>query len=548
MSKISFITALLSFICFTGYSQDFISSLKVSGSGLDDIFASHIATDGSILVAGHFSDAITFAGETLNNQGGFVDAFLAKMDADGNELWIKSFGGQSDNAAFDVSTDSEGNIVLIGYFQGAGVNSFDADPGPNEFLLAQVSPLLSRDCFIIKLTSGGDFIWAKQISNPGGGFINEDARTLNIDENDNIFLAGNFLWADFDPGPGDQTILSSDDGGSSDGFLLKLNSAGEFQWVKTFDGDGYATIESMDMDASGNIYLGGRFDEFVDMDPSSGEDIITALGSFDVFFVKLDPNGNYLLGNHIGGTGLDVINQVNEINGDIFISGGYENTIDLDQGPGTSEITSNGGVDAFMAKYNSNGEFQFSYTLGNASASDIEEFDDVDITPLGTLALSGTFLGTVDFNQGPGEANGSSNGSLDFFIMEVSLSGEYIGHITMGGLGSEKRANKHIDSNGVMTFVGGRFQQSFDSNPYAGEALLTSTGASDGVVSIFEYSTVQGCPADFNNDQIVDVNDFLIFNSAYAQPCDNCIEDLNGDNMVDIEDFLMFNSAYGICP
>ena len=54
-----------------------------------------------------------------------------------------------------------------------------------------------------------------------------------------------------------------------------------------------------------------------------------------------------------------------------------------------------------------------------------------------------------------------------------------------------------------------------------------------------------GCPGDFNNDGIVDITDFLLFNSAFGQNCSGCPEDMNNDGTVDIVDFLLLNSAFG---
>jgi hypothetical protein len=57
------------------------------------------------------------------------------------------------------------------------------------------------------------------------------------------------------------------------------------------------------------------------------------------------------------------------------------------------------------------------------------------------------------------------------------------------------------------------------------------------------------CPEDLNLDGTINIDDFLIFNSAYGSDCTDCRADINGDGTVDISDFLAFNSAYGSdCP
>jgi hypothetical protein len=58
-------------------------------------------------------------------------------------------------------------------------------------------------------------------------------------------------------------------------------------------------------------------------------------------------------------------------------------------------------------------------------------------------------------------------------------------------------------------------------------------------------SIVSGCPQDLTNDGLIDVNDFLMFNTDFGTSCTSCPEDLTGDGVVDINDFLMLNSAFG---
>lgn len=58
----------------------------------------------------------------------------------------------------------------------------------------------------------------------------------------------------------------------------------------------------------------------------------------------------------------------------------------------------------------------------------------------------------------------------------------------------------------------------------------------------------EDCPADLNLDGIVDINDFLTYNSAFGQFCTSCLEDINNDGVVDVSDFLELNTAFGdIC-
>jgi hypothetical protein len=54
------------------------------------------------------------------------------------------------------------------------------------------------------------------------------------------------------------------------------------------------------------------------------------------------------------------------------------------------------------------------------------------------------------------------------------------------------------------------------------------------------------CTGDITGDAVVDIQDFIAFNSAFGTVCEDCAEDLNGDGVVDTQDFLILNSNYGL--
>jgi len=63
------------------------------------------------------------------------------------------------------------------------------------------------------------------------------------------------------------------------------------------------------------------------------------------------------------------------------------------------------------------------------------------------------------------------------------------------------------------------------------------------------FPPLSDCPEDFDENGVIDISDFLAFNSAYGSACGACVFDLSGNGIVDISDFLAFNSAYGqTCP
>ena len=108
----------------------------------------------------------------------------------------------------------------------------------------------------------------------------------------NVYLTGRFDGTvDFDPKAGMHNVTSQ---GSSDGYILKLNTNGDFQWVARIEGlaTSQFTNHSLTLDAAGNIYLAGSFFGTADMDPGAGVLSFTSLGNRDVFILKLMTDGS----------------------------------------------------------------------------------------------------------------------------------------------------------------------------------------------------------------------------------------------------------------
>ena len=111
------------------------------------------------------------------------------------------------------------------------------------------------------------------------------------------------------------------------------------------------------------------------------------------------------------------------------------------------------------------------------------------------------------------------------------------------------QAQKSVNSSGGdVTGVSGSYSYSVGQTSYlALEAPESSASLIQGVQIPTEYY-IQYCPADINQDGLVDVTDFLELNSAFGTEC-VCRADINRNGIVNVLDFLEFNSAFGsFCP
>ncbi len=127
-------------------------------------------------------------------------------------------------------------------------------------------------------------------------------------------------------------------------------------WAKSMGGIQPDLGLEIAVDDSNNVYLTGTFHSTVDFDPDPDTAHVANLvskGIGDVFFAKYDPNGNYLFAKDIGG-GADETNSKIAIDKfhNIYLSGYYGNSIDLDPGIGVAYVTSVvSNYDIFFAKY-----------------------------------------------------------------------------------------------------------------------------------------------------------------------------------------------------
>ncbi len=463
-------------------AQEYFGTTTFGDGSIDFAYRSAMDSQGNVYASGIYSGTITI-GNSVTWAGGNADGFLAKYDNDGNPVWVKSFGGPADDVAVDVAVDSNDNLYITGYFQGRAALAFDADPGPGVFLLEQLSPFLSRDCFIIKLDSNGDFVWAKQVSNPAGANVNEDSKSIEVDSAGNVYIGGSFVYADFDPDPNTSFELFSTNGGSSpDGFLLKLDTDGNFVWVKTFGSTGIVDVVDMEFDANEDILIGGRFRNTVDLDPNAGTSTFTSNGADDLFMAKLSSDGDYIWGQAFGGSGLDVFKSIHDLPSGVYVEGMFSGTVDLDPTAGTNTQVSNGPWDAFLSKFDTDGNYSFSYVLGGET-TDLEHFYDLTEGFNGNLFATGSFNGTTDFDNSAAEALTTSDGKTDNFLLEITPAGEYVNHWTTGGDNTEDVPQVHFNNSNQILTMGSFRSSSVDFNPFVGEDIQNVVGFYDGYFS-----------------------------------------------------------------
>ncbi len=133
---------------------------------------------------------------TLTLTAASIDAYISKLDNNGNLVWAKKFSGSGsigDNNAHSLKADAAGNLLVTGGF----TNLVDFDPGAATAFLTATG---NGSTALVKLDVNGNLIWARSI---GGINVGTEPRSyVNIGSSGEIYVGGEFSGTrDFDPTP-----------------------------------------------------------------------------------------------------------------------------------------------------------------------------------------------------------------------------------------------------------------------------------------------------------------------------------------------------------
>lgn len=493
--------------------------------GIGNEYGYNITTDasGNVYSIGYFVGTVDFdPGVAISNltSSGSNDIFVSKLDADGNFLWAKKFGGTGSDIGLAICVDAAGNVYTTGNFAGTA----DFDPGVGVSNL--INPLGNSDAFISKLDNNGNFVWAKQFTSSALG--TSGGSEIAVDGIGNVFIYGGFMaTVDFNPGAGTAN-LSSFSISSYDVFVAKLDGSGNFIFAKQLGGTSHDNAISMALDSDDNILITGSFLGTADFDPGAASFNLTPIGTLDIFIAKLNSSGNFVWAKSVGGSGSDVGRDISvDGNDNVYVTGNFNTTADFDPGAGVFNMTAVAFQDGFVVKLDENGTFVWSKQIAGSAA---DYLSTIAIDQSGNSYISGFFQGTTDFDPGAGTSNLTSVASDDAFITKLDIDGNFVWVIPFAGTFDEAGLAITVDnSNNIYTT--GYFVNTIDFDPGVGVANLTSTGS--GNYDVF-VSKLSQCTND-NTDPIADVltlseitNQCSVTSLIAPTATDNCAGVING--------------------
>ncbi len=392
--------------------------------------ASSICSDlsGNIYVCGEFQSAQISWG---NNTGYGSDFFIAKYDNNDNVIWARVGGGTDHDVVTDIAVDAQSNVYVTGYFVSPQIIF------PTATLINTSSG--SSDIFIAKYDNNGAFLWARS----AGGAGNDVAKTLSVDATGNVFVAGEYksnsiVW-------GTNTLLNAN-AGTSDIFIFKLDATGSPLWSIGTGGMNDDEVTALCTGVNGEIYIAGNFKSSA---ITFGTSTLMNAGGSDLFFTKLDANGNFPWAFAVGGSTDDSVHCISADNiGNIYLGGEFSSD-SITFGSNTLVNTTNGNSDAFITKVDSLGSIIWCKSIsgtGNESATGISS------EVAGNICITGSYSSqsiTIDSTI-------LSNASQadDIFIVKYDNGGNILWTKKASGLLNDESTGIEINSAGDILLVG----------------------------------------------------------------------------------------------
>lgn len=419
------------FICKFSPSGALLWVKAFGGSDRDAPNGFAVDPQGNSYIAGSFRNSVDFnpdpaiADMHSSNAGAENNIFLCKFSPLGALVWARTWGPSDGGAeAYSVTLDVLGHIYVQGDFSGTTTNFNPWDKAHPDWHANHAGQGAAFDAFLSKFDLDGNFIYART----WGGEGYDDGPGVVADSQGNVYIAGMYASTNinFDPAGGNAGTghPAHDSGSIVDVFFCKYDAGGNFQWVRTWGGQGTEDAgHTVLVDRAGDVYVVGRYASLnCDFNPGGAPDIHSTNGDRDIFLAKYDPSGNFKWARTWGAAGWDTPNglAVDESN-NVYVTGWFFGAVDFDLADGKIELTSNGDSDIFLVKFNPSGDLQWATSWGGTKTD--RGFRLAWSGP--NLYLAGSIQDTVSFGVPVGSR--ISNGSSDALILKLRASENAVG-------------------------------------------------------------------------------------------------------------------------
>jgi hypothetical protein len=210
----------------------------------------------------------------------------------------------------------------------------------------------------------------------------------------------------------------------------------------------------------GDIVIVGRFGGTLDF----GAGKMASTGSYDIFVAKLDPLGKALWSKRFGDASSQGANAVAvDSMGAIYVGGSVSGSVNFGDGVRNSA----GSTDAFLAKFDADGNIIWSKLFGDTAP---QQFDQLAVTKANQVVAAGSFQGTPNF----GGSVLMALGKTDVVVAKYDGSGFHAASRRFGGMGTEDISGLALGPADEV-YITGAYDSTMDFNAPS----LTSKGLND---------------------------------------------------------------------
>ncbi|MEM8907713.1 MAG: T9SS type A sorting domain-containing protein [Bacteroidota bacterium] len=390
--KVLFVSCLITSSMDWTYAQSQIQWEHSYGGSDRDVLNKICSTpDGGFLLSGG-----TFSQDgNINNYWGRSDAWVVKLDAEGELLWSKTYGGSKDDEFQDFIFTADGGYLFVGFSE-----SDDGDVDNNYGI---------TDYWVVKTDAIGDIEWEKNY----GGFL-ADIPFSVVAAND-----GGYLIAGFS---------SSQDGdvggtnGSNDFWLLKIGLAGNIEWEQNYGGMESDIARQVTATPDGGYLVMGVSPQ----QEGSG------------WLIKVDALGTLEWEKHYASTVMRQFMVMRPTSDGGYLIGG---TAD----PSEDNVGMDNLNDIGLLKITADGVVEWAKTFGGTG---FEHLRDIQIAPSTASYFIIADSGSDDGDVGP------SLGIVDFWVLEISPAGTLIWTQNFGGSSSDQPLSLQVLENHQLVIAG----------------------------------------------------------------------------------------------
>lgn len=207
-----------------------------------------IDSSGNVYIAGGFYRTRTFGSQTITSNNNGRDIFVCKYDSTGNFQWVRNCGSGYDDRANDIVIDNAQNLYITGEFRDEvvfGTDTINNHGGPG-----------GRDIFVAKLTTSGQWIWAKRAGANSGG---DRGNAIATDHHGRLFVTGQMRGGNVYFG--NDTTIACNPADTLQIFAACLDTTGDWKWAIQAGGDDEDRGNGIAFDTTGcRIYVAGFYD------------------------------------------------------------------------------------------------------------------------------------------------------------------------------------------------------------------------------------------------------------------------------------------------